>query len=105
MPESNEHPPRREHLEEEKLFQLIDGIGNIEAKLLTTALITLQPHAYFTRTILARELVGRQGQHVQWKPSDRVGMGYCQKSLEPIGAVVKSTVKGRTGPIDAFKAS
>ncbi len=94
-----------EVLSDELHFRLIDGVANIEGKLLTTALITANPDRYFTRAILNRELVDRQGTGIGWKPSDRMGERYCTDSIEPIGAAVRGIADGLKGPISTYTAT
>lgn len=100
-----EQEPAREQLNEAEQFELINSIGNHEAKLLTTAIITLNPGQSFIAGQLHKELISRQGSDVQWQLHDEIAFKYCQNSLEPIGAVAKSTFDGRRGPITAFAAT
>lgn len=94
-----------EHLSEPELYGFLNGIGNHEAKLLTAAIVTLHPDEAFSESRLASEVKMRQGNIPEWIPRSSVAFKYCVNSLEPIGAVVKSTVAGRYGPVAAYQAT
>jgi hypothetical protein len=94
-----------EALTEEGFNRLLNGVGNHEAKLLTTAVIGSQPERWFTRNGLHSELIGCQGNNVAWRVSSTLPGNYCDYSLEPIGAVVASKIEGKRGPVHAFHST
>ncbi len=106
MPVSEVHlAEAHEALTEEGFNRLLNGVGNHEAKLLTTALIGSQPERWFTRNGLHSELIGCQGGNVAWRVSSTLPRNYCDDSLEPIGAVVASEIEGKRGPVHAFHST
>ncbi len=94
-----------ETLAEDDFNRLLNGVGNHEAKLLTTAIIGSQPERWFTRNELYREVTGCQGSDVGWGVSPLLPGNYCDKSLGPIGIVVADEIEGKQGPVRAFQAT
>lgn len=86
-------------------YDLLNGVGNHEAKMLVTAIIASQPGRWFSTTVLKHELRSRQGTHPGWIQEPTTTFGYCSNSLEPIGAVVKGRIAGKYQEVDAYKAS
>lgn len=106
MPElDHELSKRPERMPVEVFYDLLNGVGNHEAKLLVTAIIASHPDYWFTATKLKNELTSRQGPHPAWPQLPMTTFLYCKNSLEPIGAVVKGRVAGDYREVDAYKAS
>jgi hypothetical protein len=100
-----EAPEVHETVTEEGFNRLLNGVGNHEAKLLTTAIIGSQSERWFTRNGLHSELIGCQGDNVAWRVASLLPGNYCDNSLEPIGAVVASEIEGKRGPVHAFHST
>lgn len=106
MPENNnEQINAPERMPRQVFYDLLNGVGNHEAKLLVSALITSQPERWFSTTGLKHELRSRQGIHPGWIQEPTTTFQYCSNSLEPIGAVVKGRVAGERHEVDAYKTS
>ena len=88
----------------EKTADLLAGLGNHEAKLLTLLAMGLNDH-YLSGSQLGNKFRAFIGQDAEWIPSINVPFGYCQNSLEPLGHVVEGRVKGHRGPTVAYKIS
>lgn len=103
--ELNQPNQTPEHLSDERLFDLVNGVGNHEAKLLTAAIVTSVPDDAFSSKRIENALVTGQGSEPAWTPDHKLGFKYGIGSLEPIGAVVKTTTEGRLGVVDALQAT
>jgi len=90
---------------EREFFGFINGGANHELKLLTGAILLSNPEVPYSNSALSQELIGRQGEAVVWKVSSGTPAQYCNRSLEPIGAVVKTEVIGKKGkPVIGYQA-
>ena len=96
----------REPLREIQLYDLLNGVGNHDAKLLTAAIILSDPNSAFTPQRLVNIFKEKQGEDIHWAPNSSIPLSYCERSLSPIGAVTKVAVEGyRHKPSIAFIAS
>ena len=109
MPElgiaNKEQSTSYEPLSEEDFIKLLNGTGNHEIKLLTTAILASSHDEWFSRTKLHTELMRIQGVPVAWEINRLTPSNYCDHSLGPIGAVVIDEIQGKRGLIHSFKAS
>jgi DNA-binding transcriptional ArsR family regulator len=93
----------KHELDNPDFFNLLNGAGNHEAKLLTVSLMAAFPDRKFTRGSLRREMLERQGDEIAWNMGTSAVYDYCERSLEPIGAVVKGSVASSQGPRSTFQ--
>lgn len=84
---SRETSQSHEPLTDEQLGNLLAALGNHEGK--ATLLMAMQPEAMYTQGSLYHLLTERiQGEPV-YKGRDTNAMGWCKRSLEPIGLVAR----------------
>ena len=101
-----ELPPfPHETLDDEHFFGLLDGIGNHEAKLVTAALLGSQPDDWFTRNSLHKALISCQGASPARIMNQSLPGRYCEKSLEPISAVVSKHIETPQGPVLHYRST
>jgi hypothetical protein len=105
LEQNHETPDNPEIIPQEVFVNLVNTVGNHEAKLIVTALITSQTDKWFSVTSLKNELIQRQGEHPGWVQSTRTPFSYCEASLAPIGAVIKGRIKSERKEVDAYKTS
>jgi len=90
---------------ERQFYDFLNGASNHELKLLTGAVILAYPDIAFSPALQRRALSDGQGDHEAWKIETSIPKNYCINSLEPIGAVVKTTIRGEQGAlVTAFEA-
>jgi hypothetical protein len=102
---------------EEAVFAYIDGVGNHELKTLVSALAIEKAGSYVTATAIANEVNslqiaggvedGKQSEGVRpvWAFQTVHAIQYFNRSLAPVGAVVKGRARGASGKeVDAWKA-
>lgn len=79
--------PKREHLSDEELGNLLAAFGNSEAKAITLGL--MKPEVIYSLSDLYKEVLHSQGDKPGWKTSWGIPFQYCKDSLEPIGLVAR----------------
>ena len=94
-----------EPVPEEVVFRYLDGVGNHEAKNLLATVVLADPQRDFTGATARYELNARQGNHPVWPVVPSGAKQYFERSLEPIGAVVKTRIPSRGSFVDAWHAS
>jgi hypothetical protein len=95
-----------ELMQEEVVFNYLNGAGNHEAKNLLASLVLANPERTFKSSQAANDMNARQSGSVEWEMRSIDIAQYFDRSLEPIGAVVRRQVIGRAGKIvDAWQAS
>jgi|GEM_PF-1854524 len=77
----------------------LNGAGNHELKLLLSAIVLAYPEREFTENQANKELSQRQGEVPVWPIGPKVSRQYFERSLEPIGAVVKRMAPGERGKV------
>lgn len=92
-------------LPEERMYEMLGGLGNHEAKLAVTAIIANEPERWFAEADIYNEVKDRQGAQPGWVPDRKGPIKYCANSLGPVGLVVRGTVDSVRGETTAYQAS
>lgn len=85
--------PGAAFIPDDVVFGYLDGVGNHEVKNLLGGLFLVDPNRLYTAPAMAHELNGRQGEDRAWGIKSDSVTQYCERSLEPVGAVVSGTVE------------
>jgi hypothetical protein len=97
----------REHLTPtpEQYENIVNGLANHEAKLVTMAIVASHPDRAFSSSDIYTDVNGAQGASPGWRQAEGTSFGYLAKSLAPIGCVAKLHLDTSAQPIEAYSAT
>ncbi len=79
------------------VFNYLDGAANHELKNLVAIYYLSQPDEAFAARGVARDLRARQDPELSWDIKSSSVTDYCERSLEPVGAVLGTEIRTNSG--------
>ncbi|HWB39189.1 MAG TPA: hypothetical protein VG604_02995 [Candidatus Saccharimonadales bacterium] len=91
---------------QDAVFAYIDGAANHEVKNLISSIFLTHPAQAYSPATMTYEMNSRQGENRAWEIKKKSVSQFCEVSLEPVGAVVKSELEEFDGRlVDAWQAA